>query len=79
MKEANTFDFLLYRSNAVSAKAVRTYSGSDFDHVSMVYKLASEPNEVFIFETNSTRGVHVKRWRSVERHLGKFYERICFR
>ena len=79
IKNANTFDFLVYRSNCMSAKAIRGHTNSDFDHVSMIFKLGSKPDEIFILETNGNRGVHVKRWKSVERHLGKHYERICLR
>ena len=79
IKQANTFDFLIYKSNSISASTIRMQTNSDFDHVSMVFKLKSKPEEIFVFETNGKRGVHVKRWRSVERHLGKFYDKICLR
>ena len=45
----------------------------------MIFKLSTKPEEIFVFETNSKNGVHVKKWSSVERHLGKHYDKICLR
>ena len=56
IKEANTFDLLLYNSDAITAKATRAYTSSHWDHVGMVYRLSDCPDEVFIFETKS---IHV--------------------
>ena len=79
MENSNTFDILLYRSNTIAAKAIRMYTGSKFDHISLIFRLKTSPHEVFVLDTNSNHGVHIKRWSKVERHIGAHFKYIVLR
>jgi hypothetical protein len=77
--EAQTFDILQYSSSSAAGGIIRTFSKSDFDHTGMIFRLAQHPGEIFVFETNIARGAHVKKWSSVERHVGMFFDKVCLR
>ena len=49
------------------------------DHAALVLKFDSEPNEVYLIEATSNRGVQLKKWREIKHNLGSFYEKIAHR
>ena len=52
---------------------IRTYSNSEFDHVGMCLKFDTENDEIFLLESTSNLGVHIKRFTNVIPHIGDFY------
>ena len=58
---------------------IRKYLGSDYDHVGMILKFDSEPDEPYILEATSNNGVHLKRFKAVVPNMGSFYEKIALR
>lgn len=63
------------------ALLTRTFTGSHFDHVAMVLKFESSPDEVFLVEATGNLGVSLNRWDYLRPHVGakKFYEKLVFR
>jgi len=59
----------------------RTFTGSHFDHVAMVLKFESAPDEVFLVEATGNMGVSLNRWIYLRPHIGhgKFYEKLIYR
>jgi len=54
----------------------RTVTGSEFDHVAMVLKFESDPDEIFLFESTTGKGVSIIKWSSIHDDIGpgnKFY------
>mgnify|MGYP000855427302 CR=1 FL=1 len=78
---ADTGDILLFRGSQAGSLVTRTFTGSHFDHVAMVLKFASEPDEVFLVEATGNMGVSLNRWAYLKEHIGKgkFYEKLVFR
>ena len=79
MSTADTFDILLFQCNTKAAGLIRTYSGSEWDHVGMCIKFDSEPDEMFILEATGNLGVHFKRFSNTLKHLGTFYNKLALR
>lgn len=76
---ADTFDILLFRCNSTSGSVIRTYTNCEFDHVAMVIRYESEPNEVFLLEAESGNGVSIKRWSEYDDEPGTFYTKVALR
>ena len=57
---------------------IRSYTGSDFDHIDLCIKLENDPDEVYLLSANGD-GVHVKKFSKTLRHLGSFYSKMVFR
>lgn len=78
---ADTFDILLYHCNNTGATITRTYSNSKYDHVGMILRFESNPNEVYILEATGKLGVHLSKYSSVKKNLGpgKFYDKLVLR
>ena len=70
---ADTFDVLLFKCNSAGAAVTRTYTKCEFDHVAMVIRYGSEPDEVFLVESESANGVSIKRWSDYPDEPGNFY------
>ena len=53
---------------------------SELDHISMIIKIESNPNEVFILEANGN-GVILADWTHIRKNIGpdKFYKKVMFR
>ena len=49
------------------------------DHVAMVLKFESDPDEIYFVDSTSNRGVSISRWSAIRKYLGEFYEQIVFR
>jgi hypothetical protein len=59
----------------------RTFTGSHFDHVAMVLKFETAPQEVFLVEATGNMGVSLNRWQYLRPHVGadRFYEKLVLR
>jgi hypothetical protein len=45
------------------------------DHVAMVLKFETEPDEVFILETTVSNGVSIIRWKNFRMYKHEIYDR----
>lgn len=81
LEVADTGDILLFRGSQAGSKITRTFTGSHFDHVAMVLKFETCPNEVFLVEATGNNGVSLNRWQYLRSHIGKgkFYEKLVLR
>lgn len=54
---------------------------SHFDHVAMVLKFETEPEEIFLVEAVGNLGVSLNRWSFLRENVGtgKFYDKLVFR
>lgn len=76
---ADTFDVILFQSNTVEGKKIREKIKCEFDHVAMVLKFVSKPNEVFVLESVPDKGVSIRTWKDLRGLLGRDYSKIAFR
>lgn len=49
------------------------------DHVAMVLKFETDPDEVYFLDATSTRGVSISKWSLLRKFVGDFYEYIVLR
>ena len=77
--KADTFDILLFCNKNASGKVIRAYSKSDFDHVGMCVKFASDPEEIYILEATHSAGVHFVKFSAMIPYLGDYYDKLCVR
>ena len=52
IEKADTGDFLLFKANTGSAGVVRTFTGSNFDHVAMVLRFETDTDEIYFVEAS---------------------------
>lgn len=57
----------------------RTFTASSYDHVGMVLKFDTYPDDVFILESTSNLGVHLTRFSFQMRSYGTFYKKMMYR
>lgn len=78
---ADTGDLLLFRSNQAVSKITRGFTSSHFDHVAMLLKFETDPDEVYLVEATGNQGVALNRWAYLRDHVGKgkFYDKVVFR
>lgn len=81
MAQADTGDILLFRGGAIGGKLTRSFTNSHFDHVAMILKFSTAPDEVFLVEATGNMGVSLNRWVFLRPHIGhgKFYEKLVYR
>lgn len=79
MAQASTFDILLFKTNTIPAKTIRAYTRSEFDHIAMVIKMASLPNEVLLLESTSCSGVHLSRFSEKKLFIGTYFKKLVYR
>lgn len=79
--QADTGDILLFHGSMALTKLTRTVTNSYFDHVAMVLKFETEPDEIFLVEAVGGLGVTLNRWSFLRDSIGygKFYKRMIFR
>ena len=70
---------MLFKSQTRSGKETRVSLGSHFDHVAMVMRISSEPQEVFLLEAFGTKGVQISRWSQKKKFIGSHFRRIALR
>ena len=58
---------------------MRLATGSQYDHVAMVIRVASEPREVYLLETSGNLGVHLSRFEAKKALIGSFYSKMVLR
>lgn len=81
LEKADTGDLLLFKASNSSAGVIRTFTGSQFDHVAMILKFETDEDEIYYVEASGNMGVALNKWSSIRKHVGhkKFYERVIFR
>ena len=81
MKKADTGDILLFRGSNAGSKITRSFTGSHFDHVAMILKFDTDPDEVYMVEATGQMGVALNKWTYLKEHIGrkKFYRKCIFR
>jgi hypothetical protein len=42
-------------------------------------KFAGDPKEVYFIESTGNRGVALNKWSFIKKHIGDFYDIVCFR
>jgi len=59
----------------------RAITWSDFDHVAMIMKFSSDPNDVYFIEAVGEKGVSLNKWSFTRNHIGpdKFYAYLVYR
>ena len=77
--ETNTFDVILFNNKGASGSVIRTYSQSDFDHMGMCVKFASDPDEVYILEATYATGIRLVKFSDIIPYLGEYYDKLCVR
>ena len=58
-QKADTFDMLLFKTHNTTAKLVRSFTNSEFDHAGMVIRVASRPEEIFFLHATNDMGIHM--------------------
>jgi hypothetical protein len=49
------------------------------DHVAMVLKFETDPDEVYYLDATSNRGVSISKWSIIRAYVGEFYEKVVLR
>ena len=49
------------------------------DHVAMIIKMASMPNEVLLFEATGTSGVHLSLFSEKKVYIGSYFKKMVYR
>ena len=60
----------------------RTVTWSHYDHVAMILKFDSDPDEVYLVESTGGTGVALNKWSFLRSHIGvtkKFYKKCVYR
>ena len=80
-EQADTGDILLFRGSMAVTKITRAVSRSYFDHVAMVLKFETDPDEVYLVEATGNLGVSLNKWTYLREHVGegKFYKKMIMR
>ena len=62
-------------------KITRAVSKSYFDHVAMVLKFETDPDEVYLVEATGNLGVSLNKWSFLREHVGEgnFYKKMILR
>ena len=85
-KTADTFDIILMRCEynhlkiIPTAAILRTLQGSEFDHIGIVLRLTTDPDEVFILHATFA-DVIIEPYTKMKKKIGKgkFYEKFVYR
>ena len=81
MEQADTGDLLLFKCKNFGAFITRSVTWSEYDHVAMILKFESTPNEIYLVEATGNTGVALNKWSSLRKHVGtnKFYRKCVYR
>ena len=77
--QAATFDVLLFKTNTTAAKLVRAATRSEYDHIALVIKMSSAPDEVFMYEATGGTGVNMARFSAKKIYIGSYYRKCVLR
>jgi len=74
-------DILLFAGNKAMHSLTRAVTWSDFDHVAMILKFGTDPNEVYFVEATGGVGVCINRWSYIRSSVGanQFFKMCVFR
>jgi hypothetical protein len=75
----DTFDILLFNNKNASGKTIQAFTNSDFDHVGMCVKFATDPDEIYVLEATHSAGVHFVKFSAMAPYLGEYYDKLCVR
>lgn len=72
---------MLYKGNSFPAKVIRAATNGKYDHVAMIIKFDTDPDEIYIIEAVNNFGVHLNDWSFIRQHIGKnkFYQQVMYR
>ena len=79
MRDALTFDIVLFKSKTECGRAVRKALGSEYDLIAMVIRTAQEPKEIFLLESRFSSGVFISRFSERKQFLGSHFKRMVHR
>ena len=83
MKVSLTGDILLYETNKIVSKAVRAYTSSNYDHVSMIIRDLDpeDRSKIHVFEAVGGDGVRIVEWDMIKEDIGptKHYNKVVYR
>lgn len=63
----------------MAAKVVRGATSSEWDHVALVIKMSSDPEEVFLYEATGGSGVHMSRFSEKKIFIGNYFHKVVLR
>ena len=63
-------DLLLFAGSRAMHSLTRAVTWSDFDHVAMILKFGTDPNEVYFLEATGGVGVSINRWSYIRSSVG---------
>ena len=69
----------MFKTNTTAAKIIRAATGSEFDHVALVIKMSSAPEEVFMYEATGGTGVNMARFSAKKIYIGSYYRKCVLR
>ncbi len=49
------------------------------DHVAMILKFETDPDEIFFVDSTQSRGVSIQKWSDIRKYLGDFFEQVVLR
>jgi hypothetical protein len=72
---------LLFKGNSINSKVIRTVTAGRYDHVAMILKFESAPEQVYLIEATGNRGVSLNRFDFIRDFIGKkkFYQTLMYR
>ena len=77
----DTGDIILFRTSNTVSNITRGYTNSHFDHVGMLLRFETHPDEIFMLDSTSNMGVALNKWSFLRKHIGKgkFYDKAVYR
>ena len=72
---------MLFRGSSMNSGLIRKVTSGRYDHIAMVLKFESDPDELYLIDATGNRGVALNKWSLLREHvgIGKFYEKVVFR
>ena len=62
MDQADTGDIMLFKGSKAGAGFIRKVTSGKFDHVAMILKFESDPEELYLIDATGNRGVALNKW-----------------
>ena len=77
-KRADTLDFILFKGSTWNSKVQRSFTGSEYDHISMILRYNN--GEIYLLDANSTFGVCLIKWKMFRiKECNKLYDKLVYR
>lgn len=80
--KADTGDLLLFQINNKKTKFLNGFFKSQiYDHIAVILRFGSDPEEVYVAESTSMTGVNIFKWSAIRSYIGpsKFYKQCTYR